>query len=580
MTDFLDTPETGNARTYRSTPTPEMVTDNTLTTITKWKYVWKTGHGGSSTCDFSDFKAYATDQHIRLLISKFQQSGWAESSKCTHFSRIRRVLAHAFNAQSGKRKVKVAFSPDTCTQFIHANYLAMTSTGKGLSGDPIKARTLGQLGSELNSTCKKFGFGQIPKAARNLDTRSASLDSDNYTTKELRGIAFALLADRKALLARYQDDSLTETQRRFAFDGLFYNAVFLTIYYLGTGQTETLSMFLEDEWVCRQSGAGRLSIEGFKTRGDRVELRTFTPRATCKRFFDSHLELSRVNSARLGLDEHYLFRKMNGNAPTAANLHTYAQKYLTKHSSYLQSLLANNPDFRLNCELLKSSVKQYAEQKMGRTRAAGNTRNAPSTYDNSKYGKVSKGEARSQLAVGLTALQRLGENPSGGAILAVAKAKEAVGEVISRDEWVALKASDSKNQVVENLNGCFCKGEDTPEMRAFQKAADRAGVLSDDERSEQGCGFVVKCFGCANLGIVDDPHDIWRLLSFERRLNEAVLAHQNVEHFLANFGEVKAKLNQLKARFKKAHLKAAEKHLARECHPLWDEESVMDIFRG
>ena len=37
---------------------------------------------------------------------------------------------------------------------------------------------------------------------------------------------------------------------------------------------------------------------------------------------------------------------------------------------------------------------------------------------------------------------------------------------------------------------------------------------------------------------------------------------------------------QLKARFKKAHLKAAMKLLERECHPLWDENSVMDIFRG
>jgi Ran GTPase-activating protein (RanGAP) involved in mRNA processing and transport len=89
----------------------------------------------------------------------------------------------------------------------------------------------------------------------------------------------------------------------------------------------------------------------------------------------------------------------------------------------------------------------------------------------------------------------------------------------------------------------------------------------------------VKCFSCANFGIVDDPHDIWRLLSFEKRLNEAMLAHQNVKHFLNNYGEVKAKLNKLKEQFKKAHLKAAEAFGAR-MSPLWDEESVMDIFRG
>lgn len=580
MTDILDTKTKENARTYRSTPTPEMVTDNTLTTITRWQYVWKNSGGGNSTCDFSDLKAYATDEHLRLLISKFQQSGWREASKQENFKRIRRVLAHAFNAQGGKQKNKVTFSPETCTQFIHASYLSIVSTGKGLSGKPIKAKTLGWQGSMLSSICKKFGFGQIPKAARNLGTKSAALDSDNYTVKELRGIAFALLADRNALLARYQDDTLNEYQRGLAFDRLVSNAVFLTIYYLGTGQTETLSMFLEDEWVCQRSGAGRLSIEGLKTRGNSVELRTFTPRVTCKEFFDSHIALSRAHSTQLGLDKHYLFRKMNGKVPTGKCLLHYARDYLVKRSTHLQSLIANNPDFRLNCNLLKSSVKQYAEQKMGRVKAADSTRNAPSTYDNSKYGKVSKGEARSQLAVGLTALHNLGESPDGGAIVAVAKAKEAVGEVISHDEWEALKASDTKHQVVENLNGGFCKGAETPEKREFQKAVDRANILNDEERSEQGCGFVVKCFGCANFGIVDNPHDIWRLLSFEKRLNEAMLAHQNIEHFLKNYGEVKSKINQLKARFKIAHLKAAEKHLARECHPLWDEESVMDIFRG
>ncbi|MBB1319160.1 hypothetical protein H5123_16120 [Shewanella sp. SR43-4] len=581
MTDFVDTDVMDNARRYRSTPTSEMVTDNTLTTITKWKYVWKNGSGGRSTCDFAVLKAYATDEHIRLLISKFQQSGWRESSKTSHFSNIGKIIKYAFNAQSGKRKAKVEFSPETCTQYIHATYLSMASTGKGVHGKPFSAKTLGWMGSNLNSICKKFGFGQIPKAARNLDTASASLDCANYTPKVLRSIGFSLLEDRKALLKRHQDDSLNDYQRNLAFDRLVCNGVFLTIYYLGTGQTETLNMFLEDEWVCQKSGAGRISIEGLKTRGYIVELRTFTPRATCKSFFESHLALSKAHSATLGLDNHYLFRKMNGAAPSKANLSLYAQTYLVKHSSRIQSLIEKNPDFRLNCDLLKSSIKQYAEHKMGRKKAAENTRNAPGTYDSSNYGKVSKGEAREQLAFGLTALHYLGENPDGGAVVAVAKAKESTGVVISHEEWEALKMSkDTEQQAVEINNGGFCKGADTPEKKEFQKNIARTGLLSKEEQSKLGCGFVVKCFSCTNFGVVDEPHDIWRLLSFEKRLNEALGAHRSVEHFITNFGEVKANLNKLKERFKKAHLKAAMKLLERECHPLWDEDSVMDIFRG
>jgi len=581
MTNVIEAEIIDNARSYRSTPTEKMLTDNTLSTITKWKYVWKNSNGANSICDFSELKAYATDEHIRLLISKFQQSGWAGSSKVGNFYLIRAVLQNTFNAQGRERKVQqVQFSPETCLQYIHTIYLSMASTGEGLHGKPISASTLGHKSSILNLICKKFGFGQIPKAARNLNTRSASLGSDNYTTKELRAIAFALLADRKALLKRYYDDSVSDYQRRVAFDRLVYNAVFLTIYYLGTGQTETLSMFLDDEWVCHKSGAGRISIEGFKTRGNVVERRSFTPRAACKKFFESHLTLSKRHSVSLGLNEHCLFRKLNGKTPNSAHLHFYTHDYLVKHSQHIQALIENNPDFRLNCNLLKSSIKQFAEQKMGRTKAAENTRNVPGTYDNSKYGKVSKGEARSQLAFGLTALHHLGENPDGGTVIAVAKAKEAVGEVYSHDEWEALKENDKEHSVVENQNGGFCKGADTPEKRAFKKTVDKSGVLSEKEKSQMGCGFVVKCFGCSNFGVVDDAHDIWRLLSFEKRLNEAMIAHQNVEHFITNFGEVKANLNKLKTRFKKAHLKAAIKQLERECHPLWDEDSVMDMFKG
>jgi len=114
MTDALDTEPKGNARAYHSTPTSEMVVDNTLTTITKWQYIWKNGTHSNSTCDFSELKEYATDEHIRLLISKFQQSGWSYSLKVSNFYRIRQVLAYAYQAQNNNLKNKVEFNPETC----------------------------------------------------------------------------------------------------------------------------------------------------------------------------------------------------------------------------------------------------------------------------------------------------------------------------------------------------------------------------------------------------------------------------------------------------------------------------------
>jgi hypothetical protein len=267
MTAVMDSPQRENARTYRSTPTTEMVTDNTLTCITKWHYVWKDSRGGNSNCDFTALKAYATDDHVRLLISKFQQSGWREATKVSRFIDVRSVLAHAFNAQSGEQKAKWSSHLKLALN-IFMRPTCLWQVLERAERHSHQAKMLGWRGSNLNSICRKFGFGQIPKAARNLDTRSAVLDSDNYTVNELRAIARALLEDRARLRSRYKDDTLSQSQKRVVFNRLVCNAVFLTIYYLGTGQTETLSMFLENEWVCKQSGTGRISIEGFKTRGE------------------------------------------------------------------------------------------------------------------------------------------------------------------------------------------------------------------------------------------------------------------------------------------------------------------------
>ena len=149
MTDSLDRETKENARAYRSTPTTEMVVDNTLTTITKWQYIWKNGTHINATCDFSELKKYATDEHIRLLISKIQQSGWSDATKVMNFKYIRQVLSYAYQAQNNNLKNKVEFNPETCVRFIHANYLSIVSTGKGVSNKPISAKTLGWLGSVL-----------------------------------------------------------------------------------------------------------------------------------------------------------------------------------------------------------------------------------------------------------------------------------------------------------------------------------------------------------------------------------------------------------------------------------------------
>lgn len=581
MTENFDSDKPDNVRTYRSIPTDEMQSDNPMSKIHQWKYIWVNSNGANLTCDFKDWLKYSTKEHVSLIISKFEQSGWSEASKANNFQYIGNILKHNFTSQSQKCKSKVEFSPETCVNYIQAAWLSQRTTGVGLHGQPIKANTLGWMASNYNSILKKFGFGQIPKAARNLTTATGSLDSNNYTKKELKRIARALLSDRKLLYKEYLDDVISEYKREVAFNRLISNAVFLYIYYTAVGQTEALNTFVvEDGWSVDKAGGNRISVKGLKTRGYKEESRTFTPRAVSKTFFEEHFELSKLNAVYLGLDKHYLFRRRNGNKPTALNLNTYIAGLMTR-SVLLQTMKAANSGFSLNCERLKSSIKLYAEEKLGRQGAMESNRNSSeSTWNNSDYSKNSKAVAHRELAFGAATLFALGSNPTGGVTAAIATTKAQHCEVLSSEEADALRAS-SRVPVDDIANGGVCKGEDVPQKREFQKSNLETGLLDDDDVKNIACGYVIKCFMCRNFAVVDEVHDIWRLLSFELRLNEAVAAHKSLDHFIKNFSEVKSAIRDIKKRFKKRNLKAAEKYLERQgCHPLWDEDSIQDIFMG
>ncbi|NVK67956.1 MAG: hypothetical protein HWE31_04830 [Vibrio campbellii] len=581
MTENFDSDKPDNVRAYRSIPTDEMQSENPLSKIHQWTYLWVSGSGTNLTCDFKEWLKYSTKEHVSLLISKFEQSGWSEASKANNFKYINNILKHNFTSQSQECKSKVEFSPETCVNYIQAAWLSQRTTGIGLHGKQIKANTLGWMASNYNSILKKFGFGQIPKASRNLDTASASLDSNNYTKKELKRIVRALLSDRKLLYKQYLDDAISEYKREIAFNRLIYNAVFLYVYYTAAGQTEALDTFVvEDSWSVDKAGGNRISVKGLKTRGYKEEPRIFTPRAVSKTFFEEHFELSKLNAVGLGLGKHYLFRRRNGKRPTNENLRDYIKGLMTR-SVLLKTMKVANPDFSLTCERLKSSIKQYAEEKLGRQGAMESNRNSSeSTWNNSDYSKNSKAVAHRELAFGAATLFALGCNPTGGVTAAIATTKAQRCEVLSTEEADALRASSSE-PVDDIANGGVCKGKDTPQKREFQKSNRETGLLDDDDVKNTACGYVIKCFMCRNFAVVDEVHDIWRLLSFELRLNEAVAAHKSLDHFIKNFSEVKSAIRDIKKRFKKRNFKAAEKYLERQgCHPLWDEDSIQDIFKG
>ena len=176
-------------------------------------------------------------------------------------------------------------------------------------------------------------------------------------------------------------------------------------------------------------------------------------------------------------------------------------------------------------------------------------------------------------------LETHARNNNGDIAISIKTAKQLVGiKVYEPDEYKRLKASSE----MEHLkNGGTCQGKDTAQKRQFKRELDKNKLLTDEDKGLMSCGYIVKCFGCANFGVVDEITDIWKLLSFEMRLNESFQNHKNLAHFLKNFGEIKTQIKDLKSRLNQKKLKQAIKRLEREVHPLWDDEySIDDIFRG
>jgi hypothetical protein len=565
-----------SGRKYRSIPTEDMVIENNVQTIMKYQQCWKSGTGHNYHVDFRELEQYCTSEHTKWLLTRFDSSGWNSSTKASMYPIIRRVLVWKYAANDSKGKV--SFSTEICSEFILANYLSMISCGTGLSGKTITGKTLGRLGAILSSCLTKFGLKPIPREKRNLDTYSGRLDSNNYSIKELKTIGRALLRDRKALLKKFVEN-LPERKKEIIFDKLIYNAVFLTIYYLGSGQTETINMYIDDKFKMKKMGGNRLSIMGVKSRNNyKNNEYNFTPRQSCKTFFESHLTFLKEHPTELVSKTLFLFRRLHGASPSQVSLRVYV-RYLRRTYDDIDALYQDNPTFRLNCSLLKSTIKQKMEAEKGRLHASLATRNSPNTFDTAKYSKTTETDAKRQLAIGVTTLQYLGENPSGGTKVAIARTKELIGNVLTPEEFNLLK-SKTEGNVERITNGGFCKGNESPQRNEFQKNMNKNELLSDDDKSHMGCGFVVKCFSCKNFGVVDDSNDIWRLLSFEQRLNEAMTLHKDLSHFIQNYGEIKLNIVELKKRFKKSNLKAAEMKLKREIHPIWDENSIEDILRG
>lgn len=569
------------ARTRRNrTPSDnDLKVDNTVQLIPNLKFIWLNGGNEKRTANFADFKDWCEDKYIRKLVTTFEQSGWSEASKCHYFATVKRLLKHTylnFDVDSAERHT-IEITASVCKKYLLDEYNSIVATGKGLSGLKKSLKSLGTAAFDFNILLGKLGEVKLPKGSVPSASYSESLSSNNYTDKEFKAIARALHADRRQWSKKLisEGDQVTKN----TFNKIVNNAFLMMVYYTAASQSELISAVVDNEVEFQKLSGNRFTITGIKNRAGGKELSyEITPRKHCKEFLELYLPLSRKFCEQQGVKEHRLFLHLDGTPITNKRILSYIN-YLYKNYPELTQCKDEGLDFALNCERLKSSVKYRTREAAGYDKGIVAGRHSEGVHQKNNYSKTNKEDARKELSLGVMTLETHARNNNGDIAISISTAKQLVGiKVYEPGEYESLKA----NSKVEHLkNGGTCQGKDTEQKRQFKRELDKNKLLTAEDKELMSCGYIVKCFGCANFGVVDEITDIWKLLSFEVRLNESFQNHKNLAHFLNNFGEIKTQIKDLKARLNQKKLKQAIKRLEREVHPLWnDEYSIDDIFRG
>ncbi|MFT6906436.1 MAG: hypothetical protein ACJAS1_003103, partial [Oleiphilaceae bacterium] len=420
---------------------------------------------------------------------------------------------------------------------------------------------------------KKFGEKKIPKGAVPLHTlHTERLVSKNYSDKEWIAIIRTLHADRKNWMAKLVEEG--HNVKENTFNKVVSNAFFMMVYYTAASQSELFSAVVEKEVEYGKLSGNRCTITGIKNRAGGKEIAyDITPRKRCKAFLESYLPLTKAYCEALGIKEHQLFTRFDGSAVNTGNLSRYVD-YLYKNFPLLNVCKEGGRNFSLNCERLKSTVKCRTREAKGYANGVIAGRHTEGVHQQNNYSKTNREDAKKELALGVMTLETHARSGNGDISISINTAKESLGiKVYSTKEYDALK----KENDVEHLNnGGTCQNKDTPQKRLFLKELDKNITLDEEDKKLMGCGYVVKCFMCSNFGVVDVITDIWKLLSFEKRLNESIEQHKSLGHFINNFGDLKIQIKDLKSRLNPKRLKQAVKRLETEIHPLWDDEQAVD----
>lgn len=413
-----------------------------------------------------------------------------------------------------------------------------------------------------------FGLLNLPKIKKNdkfkIKAGGNDLQTDNYDKTSWTATVRALIPEHERLYNAVVQETMHYEQDFNDF--ISCSCLLLTVYTAMTF-SELANMVCEEyDTEYTSLGVKDIVFSAIKYRANKENpYSNFTTRRSAKTCVERLMSVVDRAKSKYGINSPRIIFMLNDSVAsqiTTPDVDKFASK-LTSSSRVLQELLVKRPKYKLGMQRLRSSVIQRVSTLRGEASGVIAGRHRLAIHRAYNYSKVSKESAQKDMTKTAYSLEKYARG------IEITIAVDA-GKKLYEPEIIGQKEKEESG-VSELKNGGVCKGKETPESKEFQKTLNKNMLLSDEDKKHMGCGFIIKCFGCANFALVDEVNDIWKLLSFESILNSSIESHVNLAHYIDKQGELKKKLLIIKNKLTPTKLRTAIKKLEkRGLHPLWD----------
>ena len=130
---------------------------------------------------------------------------------------------------------------------------------------------------------------------------------------------------------------------------------------------------------------------------------------------------------------------------------------------------------------------------------------------------------------------------------------------------------EAVSPISKTAHGGYC-AQSNEKDEAYTRKAHKKGLVSEGERL--ACADLKACFSCEHQVLVESVDDIWALLSFKECVEESLYLHESTSHFVKNYGDLLAQIENRVGKLSRGVVKRAQTKLADEGrHPLWLDAS-------